>query len=63
MNAKTAKQEPCELLSRKINEHAAITMCPYCNNLFDIHAGMIYLEGKQTNPPPKDVHEYFKQVM
>ncbi len=63
MNKKQVPSEPCELLARKIKEHDTITMCPYCKNLFDIHAGMIYLEGKQVDPPPKNTHEYFEKVM
>ena len=57
------KQEPCELLTKKIRQHSAIVTCPYCKNLFDIHVGYIFHEGKQTDPHPKDAHLYFEQVM
>jgi len=63
MSKKEVLSEPCELLTRKIKEHNTITMCPYCNNLFDIHVGMIFLEGKQVDPPPKNTHDYFEEVM
>lgn len=55
--------EPCEMLVDKIREHNTITMCPYCKKLFDIHVGMVFLEGKETESPPRDTHEYFVEVM
>ena len=56
--------EPCELLVDKMREHNTITKCPYCKNLFDIHVGMIFLEGKET-PDPNEWgrHQYFEEVM
>lgn len=55
--------EPCELLNKKLKEHNTIVMCPYCDQLFDVHVGLIFLEGKQIKPPPRDMHKYFEQVM
>ena len=56
-------EEPCELLIRKLKDHNTIIMCPYCQSLFDAHVGMIYAEGKETSPPPRDTHGYFEKVM
>jgi hypothetical protein len=56
-------KEPCKLLIKKIQEHNAITKCPYCQKLFDIHTGMIFLEGKEINDSSKSGHEYFENVM
>ena len=57
-------KEPCQLLIDKIKEHQTITQCPYCEKQFDIHTGMIFLEGKQTSDSSKwGKHEYFEQVM
>lgn len=55
--------EPCKLLIDKLREHNTITMCPYCRMLFDVHVGLIFLEGKEIEPPPGDTHKYFEQVM
>lgn len=55
--------EPCELLIEKIREHNTITKCPYCGELFDIHVGMIFLEGKETSDQSKWDHGYFQEVM
>jgi len=55
--------EPCELLIQKIREHNTITKCPYCEQLFDIHVGMIFLEGKETPDSSKWGHKYFEEVM
>jgi len=63
MNKRTKEEEPCQLLVQKMKEHNTITMCPYCRNLFDIHVGIIYLEGKQIDPPPRDTHKHFEEVM
>lgn len=63
MEKKTIEREPCTLLSKKIRDHNAITMCPYCKHQFDIHTGMIFLEGKQVDPPPKKTHDFFYEVM
>lgn len=56
-------KEPCKLLIKKIDEHNTITKCPYCKELFDIHAGMIFLEGKEINDSGKLEHKYFERVM
>lgn len=57
------KHEPCDLLVRKIAEHDAITMCPYCEAHFDVHAGMVFLEGKNNSAPSSDTHKEFERVM
>jgi hypothetical protein len=56
-------KEPCKLLIKKIEEHNAITKCPYCKQLFDIHAGMVFLEDKEISDSGKWGHEYFEKVM
>lgn len=55
--------EPCELLIRKLREHATITKCPYCQRLFDVHVGMVFLEGKETPDSSEWGHTYFEDVM
>ena len=58
--------EPCETLTRTLAEHNTITMCPYCRSLFDVHVGMLFLEGKQAphpGPPLKEAHRYFEEAM
>jgi len=57
------RNEPCKLLIDKIQEHGTITKCPYCKELFDIHIGMIFLEGKETGDYHKWGHKYFEDVM
>jgi len=56
-------KEPCELLIEKMREHGTIAKCPYCGELFDIHVGMIFLEGKETADYSKWGHKYFEEVM
>jgi hypothetical protein len=60
------KWKPSKELIKKIREHGAIVKCPYCKNQFDIHAGIIFLEGKQIeNPyiPNPSTEAFFKKVM
>lgn len=57
------ENEPCKPLIDKLREHNTITMCPYCRRLFDVHVGLIFLEGKEIEPPPRNTHKYFEQVM
>ncbi len=66
MPSKTRKArvtEPCSQLSDKLKEHNTITMCPHCKQVFDVHVGMVFLEGKQTTTPPKDTHAFFEAMM
>jgi len=56
-------KEPCNLLIDKIREHGTITKCPYCGQLFDIHVGMLFLEGKETEDYRRWGHKYFEEVM
>lgn len=55
--------EPCKLLVEKLREHNTITKCPYCGKLFDVHVGMLFLEGKETDDQDKWGHTYFEEVM
>ena len=57
------ENEPCNLLIQKLKKHNTIMMCPYCKQLFDIHTGMIFLEGKDTKDVNKLGHDYFVKVM
>jgi hypothetical protein len=60
------KWEPSKELIEKIREHQALVKCPYCKNQFDIHAGIIFLEGKQIESPPgpgRQTEAFFKEVM
>lgn len=58
------ENEPCDLLIDAVRRKNAITQCPYCERLFDLHVGMMFVEGKQTSDPTKwGKHEYFEQVM
>lgn len=53
-----------DLLTKKIEEHDAIVKCPYCKKLFDIHAGLIFLEGKEVPlAPPGYAIEHFEEIM
>ena len=63
MSQRKMKTEPCDLLIEKLRKHSTITKCPYCKELFDIHVGMISLEGKETADYNKWGHKYFEDVM
>lgn len=56
-------EEPCELLIRKLREHGGATKCPHCGNVFDVHLGMVFLEGKEQEYYNKWGHRHFEEVM
>lgn len=64
MERKRMKWKFSDLLAEKIEEHDAIVKCPYCKKLFDIHTGLIYLEGKQVPiAPPGYGIAHFEEIM
>lgn len=53
-----------DLLAEKIEEHDAIVKCPYCKKAFDIHTGLIFLEGKEVPiAPPGYGIAHFEEIM
>ncbi len=62
------QEMPKELLVEKLKEHQGVIMCPYCKNLFDVHVGMVFLEGKQSSPQspqsaPGYAYQHFEEIM
>jgi len=61
---KRTKWRFSNLLAEKIVEHDAIVKCPYCKELFDIHTGLIFLEGKEVPiAPPGYSIAHFEEIM
>lgn len=56
---------PKKLLIEKLREHGGVIKCPYCKNLFDVHVGMIFMEGKQSPQPVPPGYGYlhFEEIM
>jgi hypothetical protein len=61
---KNKREMPKKLLIKKLKEHDGIIMCPYCKQLFDVHVGMIFAEGKQLpEASPGYGYEHFEEIM
>jgi len=60
----TEREMPKKLLIRKLKEHDGIIKCPYCKAPFDVHLGMIFLEGKDIpGASPEYCYEHFEEIM
>jgi len=64
MSKKEVEWKFSKLLMEKIVEHDAIVKCPYCKQHFDIHTGLIFVEGKQVpNVPQGYGYTHFEDIM
>jgi len=63
-----SQEMPKKLLIEKLKEHNGMIECPYCKNLFDVHVGMVFMEGKQSPPgspqsAPGYAYQHFEEIM